>query len=299
MEHIERAGIHPGDSACVIPPITIPERHLATIEAYTRTIARELKVVGLINVQYAIANDRVYVLEANPRASRTVPLVSKIANVSMAWVATELMLGGLTVRDAGFERRKIPYYGVKEAVFPFNMLPEVDPVLGPEMRSTGEVLGLADSFGLAFFKAEEATQVPLPVSGAALISVAEKGPAVLEIARELAELGFTLKATRGTHQFLTESGISAELVLKLNEGRPNLIDEMMNNQVQLVINTPIGKRGQTDDSYIRKTAIKYKIPYITTLAAALASARGIAAYRASLSGAVTVKPLQAYHGDLR
>lgn len=299
MEHIELAGIHSGDSACVIPPITIPERHLATIEAYTRTIARELKVVGLINVQYAIANDRVYVLEANPRASRTVPLVSKIANVSMAWVATELMLGGLTVRDAGFERRKIPYYGVKEAVFPFNMLPEVDPVLGPEMRSTGEVLGLADSFGLAFFKAEEATQVPLPVSGAALISVAEKGPAVLEIARELAELGFTLKATRGTHQFLTESGISAELVLKLNEGRPNLIDEMMNNQVQLVINTPIGKRGQTDDSYIRKTAIKYKIPYITTLAAALASARGIAAYRASLSGAVTVKPLQAYHGDLR
>ena len=299
MEHIELAGIHSGDSACVIPPISIPDKHFETICEYTGKIARELKVVGLMNMQYAIAQDRVYVLEANPRASRTVPLVSKIGNVSMARIATELMMGVKKVASSHFERKTIPYYGVKEAVFPFNMLPEVDPVLGPEMRSTGEVLGLADSFGLAFFKAEEATQTPLPVAGTALVSVAEKGPAVLEIVQELVDLGFTIKATRGTHQFLTEAGISAELIQKLNEGRPNIIDEMMNNQIQLVINTPIGKRSQTDDSYIRKTAIKYKIPYITTLAAALASAKGIAAYRAAIGGKAIVKPLQTYHRDIQ
>jgi carbamoyl-phosphate synthase large subunit len=299
MEHIELAGIHSGDSACVIPPVSIPKKHLETIVEYTRTIARELKVVGLMNMQYAIAGDRVYVLEANPRASRTVPLVSKIANLSLARIATELMLGERKVAGSHFERSPIPYFGVKEAVFPFNMLPEVDPVLGPEMRSTGEVLGLSDSFGLAFFKAEEATQTPLPVAGTVLISVAEKGTAVLEIARELHKLGFALKATQGTHQYLSEAGITAELIQKLNEGRPNIIDGLMNGAIQLVINTPIGKRSQNDDSYIRKTAIKYKIPYITTLAAARASVKGIAAYRAALNGQVTVKPLQTYHREIR
>jgi carbamoyl-phosphate synthase large subunit len=298
MEHIELAGIHSGDSACVIPPIGISEQHFKTICEYTQTIARKLKVVGLMNMQYAIAADRVYVLEANPRASRTVPLVSKVCNVSMARIATELMLGGKKVASCGLGRKPIPYYGVKEAVFPFNMLPEVDPVLGPEMRSTGEVLGLADSFGLAFFKAQEATRTPLPVSGVALISVAERSPVVLEIARELVENGFTLKATRGTHQFLAEAGIDSKMIQKLNEGRPNIIDGLMNNQIQLVINTPLGKRSQTDDSYIRKTAIKYQIPYITTLAAAWASAKGITAYRAVLSGGGTVKPLQNYHRDI-
>lgn len=299
MEHIELAGIHSGDSACVIPPVSIPERHIETICEYTRKIARELQVVGLMNIQYAIAGDRVYVLEANPRASRTVPLVSKIANISMARIATQLMMGGQKVKDLAMERRTIPYYGVKEAVFPFNMLPEVDPVLGPEMRSTGEVLGLADSFGLAFFKAEEATQVSLPDHGTVLISVAEKSPAVLEIARELVALGFTLKATAGTHQYLAGAGIPSELVRKLNEGRPNIVDEIMNQRIQLVINTPIGKRSQTDDSYIRKTAIKYKIPYITTLAAALASVKGIAAYRDAKRGEAKVKSLQEYHRDIK
>jgi carbamoyl-phosphate synthase large subunit len=298
MEHIELAGIHSGDSACVIPPVSILEKHLETITRYTQSIARELKVVGLMNMQYAIAGDRVYVLEANPRASRTVPLVSKIGNVAMARIATELMLGERKVASSHFEHRPVPYFGVKEAVFPFNMLPEVDPVLGPEMRSTGEVLGLADSFGLAFFKAEEATQTPLPIAGTVLISVAEKGALVLEIARELRELGFALKATQGTHRYLSEAGITAELIQKLNEGRPNIIDGLMNGEIQLVINTPIGKRSQTDDSYIRKTAIKYKIPYITTLPATLASVKGIAAYRRAWDGRVTVKPLQAYHQEL-
>lgn len=299
MEHIELAGIHSGDSACVIPPVSIPERHIETICEYTRKIAQELHVVGLMNMQYAIAGDRVYVLEANPRASRTVPLVSKIANISMARIATQLMMGSQRVKDLAMGRRTIPYYGVKEAVFPFNMLPEVDPLLGPEMRSTGEVLGLADSFGLAFFKAEEATQVSLPDQGTALISVAERGPAVLEIARELVSLGFMLKATQGTHQYLAEAGIPSEPVKKLNEGRPNITDEIMNQRIQLVINTPIGKRSQTDDSYIRKTAIKYKIPYITTLAAALASVKGIAAYRSSQQGETMVKSLQEYHQDIK
>jgi carbamoyl-phosphate synthase large subunit len=296
MEHIELAGIHSGDSACVIPPISIPAKHLATICEYTRKIAMELKVVGLMNMQYAIAGDKVYVLEANPRASRTVPLVSKVCNISMARIATQIMLGK-KLSDFHLEAKSIPHFGVKEAVFPFNMFPEVDPLLGPEMRSTGEVLGLADSFGLAFFKAQEATQLVLPTSGTVLISVAERDrPAVLEVAREFAKLGFKIKSTKGTHAFLTGQGIEAELIDKLNEGRPNIMDGIMNREIHLVINTPIGKRGQHDDSYIRKTAIKYKVPYITTLAAAMATAKGIAAYREKPAG---VKPLQSYHQDIQ
>ncbi|MFH0907560.1 MAG: carbamoyl-phosphate synthase large subunit [bacterium] len=294
MEHIELAGIHSGDSACVIPPVSIPQKHLDTIYDYTKRIARELKVVGLMNMQYAIEKDKVYVLEANPRASRTVPLVSKVCNVSMARIATQLMLGG-TLKDAGLKPQKIPHYGVKEAVFPFNMYPEVDPVLGPEMRSTGEVLGLADSFGLAFFKAEEAAQPPLPTNGAVLISVTEKTGTVLDIARAFTKLGFTIKATNGTHKFLTEQGIPSEFIHKLHEGRPNIADDIMNRQIHLVINTPVGKLGQHDDSYIRKAAIKYKVPYITTLAAAAASTKGIAASQKGCGG---VKSLQSYHADI-
>jgi carbamoyl-phosphate synthase large subunit len=296
MEHIELAGIHSGDSACVIPPISIPAKHLATICEYTRKIAMELKVVGLMNMQYAIAGDKVYVLEANPRASRTVPLVSKVCNISMARIATQIMLGK-KLSDFDLKSKVIPHFGVKEAVFPFNMFPEVDPLLGPEMRSTGEVLGLADSFGLAFFKAQEATQQVLPTSGTVLISVAEHDrPAVLEVAREFAKLGFKIKATKGTHAFLAGQGVSAEPIDKLNEGRPNIVDGIMNREINLVINTPIGKQGQQDDSYIRKTAIKYKVPYITTLAAAMATAKGIAAYREKPA---EVKSLQGYHRDIR
>jgi carbamoyl-phosphate synthase large subunit len=296
MEHIEFAGIHSGDSACVIPTVSIPQRHLDTIVDYTKKIALELSVVGLMNIQYAIANDVVHILEANPRASRTVPLVSKVCNVSMARIATGLMLGG-KLSDYGLKEREIPYFGVKEAVFPFNMLPEVDPLLGPEMRSTGEVLGMADSFGLAFYKAQKATLQELPSEGTVLISVsANERPALTAVANEFAELGFRIKATEGTHAFLASQGIEAEPIKKMHEGRPNIVDGIMNKEIQLVINTPSGKLSKEDDSYIRKAAIKYKVPYITTMAAALASARGIAAFR---KGHGEVKSLQAYHRDIR
>jgi carbamoyl-phosphate synthase large subunit len=296
MEHIELAGIHSGDSACVIPPVSIPQKHLETIKEYTKRIARELHVVGLMNMQYAIAKDTVFVLEANPRASRTVPLVSKVCNVSMARIATEVMMGK-KLKDMGLKERKIPHFGVKESVFPFNMFPEVDPVLGPEMRSTGEVLGMADSFGMAFYKAEEAAKQTLPDKGTALITVAAKDKeGALNAAREFSKLGFTIKATGGTLGFLGANGIWAERILKLHEGRPNIDDAIKNGEIQLVINTPIGKTSQYDDSYIRKAAIKYKVPYITTIAAALAAAKGIAASRKGRSG---VKSLQEYHADIR
>jgi carbamoyl-phosphate synthase large subunit len=296
MEHIELAGVHSGDSACVIPPISIPAKHLDTIYDYTRKIAVELKVVGLMNIQYAIANDMVYILEANPRASRTVPLVSKVCNISMARIATQLMLGK-KLSDLDIKPKSIPHFGVKEAVFPFNMFQEVDPILGPEMRSTGEVLGLADSFGLAFYKAQEAAQQQLPSKDNVLITVSESDrPAVLEVARQFEKLGFTIKATTGTQRFLAEHGIKSESILKLHEGRPNIVDGIKNDEIQLVINTPSGKLSKHDDSYIRKSAIKYKVPYITTLAAALAAARGI---ERSRSGRGKVKSLQNYHKDIK
>ncbi len=295
MEHIELAGIHSGDSACVIPPITIPGKHIKTIEKYTRKIASELGVVGLMNMQYAIEEDVVYVLEANPRASRTVPLVSKVCGISMARMATELMLGK-KLTDLNIKRGKISHFGVKEAVFPFNMFPEVDPLLGPEMRSTGEVLGIADSFGMAFYKAEEAAKQTLPVEGTILITVAERDrKGVVEVARQFAELGFRLRATEGTRAFLATQGIESELVLKMHEGRPNIVDIIKNGEIQLLVNTPAGKRSQYDDSYIRKTVIKHKVPYITTLAAAAATAKGIAAYR---KGKAPVKSLQSYHAEI-
>jgi carbamoyl-phosphate synthase large subunit len=292
MEHIELAGIHSGDSACVIPPISIPAKHLDTIYEYTRRIAVELNVVGLMNIQYAIANDTVYILEANPRASRTVPLVSKVCSISMARIATQVMVGK-RLADLDLKRQSIPHFGVKEAVFPFNMFPEVDPLLGPEMRSTGEVLGMADSFGLAFYKAQEGAQQLLPSEGSVLITVSEKDrPAVLEVAREFDNLGFKIKSTIGTHTFLSEHDIQSELILKMHEGRPNIVDGIKNKEIHLVINTPSGKLSKYDDSYIRKAAIKYKVPHITTLAAALAAARGIAAYR---QGKDSVRSLQEYH----
>jgi carbamoyl-phosphate synthase large subunit len=296
MEHIELAGIHSGDSACVIPPISIPRRHLDTIYEYTKKIAIEFKVVGLMNIQYAIANDVVYILEANPRASRTVPLVSKVCNIPMARIATQIMLGK-PLSQLNLKPQSITHFGVKEAVFPFNMLPEVDPVLGPEMRSTGEVLGLADSFGLAFFKAEEAAQPILPAQGTVLITTndKEKGGA-LEVAREFKKLGFKIKATNGTYRFLNKHGIESEPILKMHEGRPNIVDGIKNGEIQLVINTPIGRLGSHDDSYIRKAAIKYKVPYITTIAAAVAAAKGIAAVR---QGHGRAKSLQKYHADIK
>jgi len=295
MEHIELAGVHSGDSACVIPPVHIPPQHLETIRDYTEKIARELNVVGLMNMQYAIADDVVYVLEANPRASRTVPLVSKVCNVSMARIATQIMLGA-KLADLKLQRKNIPHFGVKESVFPFPMFPEVDPVLGPEMRSTGEVLGMADSYGLAFYKAQEGAKSELPTEGTVLISVAERErDGLAEVAREFASLGFRILATQGTRQYLADHGIDAELVSKLHEDRPNIVDAIKNGEVQLVVNTPVGKASQYDDSYIRKAAIRYKVPHITTVAAARASAEGIAAVREGKGG---VRSLQDYHADI-
>ncbi|HRZ57189.1 MAG TPA: carbamoyl-phosphate synthase large subunit, partial [Candidatus Paceibacterota bacterium] len=297
MEHIELAGIHSGDSACAIPPVSLPEQHLRTIEEFTLRIGRELHVCGVMNIQYAICEGRVYVLEANPRASRTVPLVSKVCNVPMARIALQLMLGA-RLRDLRLERRTIPHVGVKEVVLPFNMFPEVDPVLGPEMRSTGEVLGLAPTFGLAYFKSQEAAIPPLPLQGTVFISVTDADkPALADVARHFLRLGFRVKATEGTQAFLERQGIASERSFKVREGqRPNVVDEIKSGAIALVINTPIGKTSQFDDAYIRKAAIKYKVPYLTTVAAARAAVVGI---EASRSGRAGVKSLQSYHADIR
>jgi carbamoyl-phosphate synthase large subunit len=296
MEHIELAGVHSGDSACVIPPVTIPQRHLDTICEYTRKIAVKLNVVGLMNIQYAIADNVVYVLEANPRASRTVPLVSKVCGISMARLATQVMLGK-KLSDLDLRHKDVPHHGVKEAVFPFNMFHEVDPVLGPEMRSTGEVLGLADSYGMAFYKAQEATQQPLPLKGTVLISVTDpEKNHIADTAKAFKELGFKILATEGTHKFLKKNDIEAESILKVYEGRPNIVDAIKNKEIQLIVNTPVGKLSQHDDSYIRKSAIKYKVPYITTTAAAAATAKGIAAKQ---KGESLVKSLQSYHSLIK
>jgi len=296
MEHIELAGIHSGDSACAIPPVSLPAKHISTIEELTLRIGRELNVVGVMNIQYAICRDQVYVLEANPRASRTVPLVSKVCAVPMARIATQLMLGA-KLRDLNLRPRRIPHCGVKEVVLPFNMFPEVDPLLGPEMRSTGEVLGMAPTFGLAYYKAQEAAGPPLPLRGTVFISVTDADkPAILETARQFHALGFRLKATAGTCAYLQQNGIPAELSYKVHElRRPHIVDEIKSKEIQLIINTPIGKLSQYDDSNIRKAAIKYKIPYITTPAAARASVVGIAAYRQGRAG---VKSLQSYHREI-
>jgi carbamoyl-phosphate synthase large subunit len=296
MEHIELAGVHSGDSACVIPPISIPARHIDTINEYTKRIAVEFGVVGLMNIQYAIANDVVYILEANPRASRTVPLVSKVCNISMARIATQIMLGK-KLKDLNLKHKSFRHFGVKEAVFPFNMYQEVDPILGPEMRSTGEVLGLADSFGLAYYKAQEATGQSLPAEGTVLITVEEKDKGgILEVARAFTNIGFKIKASEGTFKFFIEHGISSERIMKMHEGRPNIVDAIKNGEIQLVINTPAGRLSKYDDSYIRKAAIKYKIPYITTVAAAVAAVKGIAACR---QGHGRAKSLQSYHAEIK
>ena len=300
MQHIELAGIHSGDSACVLPPSGISERNRNTILDYTRRIASELKVVGLMNMQFAIEftkadpEGKVYVIEANPRASRTVPLVSKVAGIQMAGIATKLMLGE-TVKSLGLDRKHVvPYFGVKEAVMPFDKFPEVDPVLGPEMRSTGEVLGLADTFGLAYYKSQEAAGLPLPTEkGKILVSLSEKPDEAAEAVTALERLGFSVIATSGTAKWLNSHGVKADEVAKIGEGRPDVLDAIKNREVSLVVNTPSGRRdARADDSRIRRAAIKYRVPYITTLAAVYAAAEGIAA---AMSGKGEVRSLQEYH----
>jgi len=295
MQHIEYAGIHSGDSACVIPPVVIPKEHRKTIYDYTRRLAIELNVVGLLNIQYAIYEDTVYILEANPRASRTVPLVSKVCGISMARIATQIMLGQ-KLSEFGLKKRSIKHYGVKEAVFPFNMFPAIDPLLGPEMRSTGEVLGMADSYGMAFFKSQEAILLPLPIKGNVLITIADRDKdRILPAARNFRDMGFTIISTGGTRKFLIDNGIPADLILKVHEGRPNIVDAIKNKEIDLVINTPAGRLSEYDDSYIRKNAIRYKVPYITTTSAALSATEGI---KARQNGEYKVKSLQEYHSEI-
>ena len=332
MEHIEEAGVHSGDSACVLPPHSLSQEAIATIRTYTHALAKALKVIGLINIQYALLDETVYVLEVNPRASRTAPFVSKATGIPLAKVATKIIVGkklrdlnlptedhppshatrpseGEKGREGERERRdgqseirnpqsaiESGYVSVKEAVFPFSKFPEVDPILGPEMRATGEVMGIADTFGLAYYKAQEAANACLPLEGRVLITVADKDhPAVLEAAKKFMELGFELVATRGTHDFLSERGIRSQRILKLNEGRPNIVDAIKNGKIHLVINTPLGKSGAQDDAYIRQTAIRYGVPYITTTAAATAAATGIAAAKGKVS---PVRAIQDYHARI-
>lgn len=301
MEHIELAGIHSGDSACIIPSVHISDENVAVIKEYTRRIAEEMHVKGLMNMQYAIENGRVYVLEANPRASRTVPLVSKVCNIRMVPLATEIITMELTGRPSpvpSLKEQDIPNYGVKESVFPFNMFPEVDPVLGPEMRSTGEVLGLSHSYGEAFYKAQEATQSKLPLEGTVLISVNRKDKEeAAETAKQFADCGFHIIATGTTYELITAAGIKAEKVNKLYEGRPNILDLITNGKIDLIINSPVGKDSVHDDSYLRKAAIKAKIPYMTTIAAAKATASGIQYVKSH--GDSDVRSLQALHAEIK
>ena len=301
MEHIELAGVHSGDSACIIPSAHISEENVQTIKEYTRKIAEEMHVRGLMNMQYAIENGKVYVLEANPRASRTVPLVSKVCNIRMVPLATDIITSEITGRPSpvpNLKEQEIPYFGVKEAVFPFNMFQEVDPILGPEMRSTGEVLGLSPYYGKAFYKAQEATQSRLPLSGTVLISVNRKDKAeVVEVARQFAENGFKIVATETTCKLINEAGIPAERVNKLQEGRPNILDLITNGKIDLIINSPVGKDSIHDDSYLRKSAIKAKIPYMTTIAAAKATAKGI--HNVKKHGLGDVQSLQELHSLIK
>ena len=281
MEHIELAGIHSGDSACILPSKNISPENVEIIRSYTMKIAKEMHVQGLMNMQYAIEDGKVYVLEANPRASRTVPLVSKVCNIQMVPLATEIITAPLTGRPSpvpALRPRHIPYYGVKEAVFPFNMFQEVDPLLGPEMRSTGEVLGLSEDFGEAYFKAQEATQTKIALSGKVFLSVTDRDkPELPEIARGFAECGFKLCATGGTADVIEGLGIPVERVHKLHHGQPHAVDLIARGDIDIVVNTPNDKKGAQDDSIIRKAAIRSRVFYVTTMAAARATIAGIRA----------------------
>lgn len=302
MEHIELAGVHSGDSACIIPSLHISEENVKTIKEYTRKIAEEMHVKGLMNMQYAIENGKVYVLEANPRASRTVPLVSKVCNIRMVPLATDIITSELTGRPSpvpSLKEQHIPYYGVKEAAFPFNMFQEVDPVLGPEMRSTGEVLGISEHYGEAFYKSQEAVQSKLPLEGTVLISVNRKDKdEVVEVAKSFEASGFNILATSGTYDIITAAGVKATVVKKLHEGRPNMLDMITNGDIDLIINSPVGKDSIYDDSYLRKAAIKGRVPYMTTIAAAKATAEGIAYVKAHKDENNSIKSLQAWHSEI-
>jgi carbamoyl-phosphate synthase large subunit len=297
MQHIEDAGIHSGDSACVLPPFLITEAQVEEMRRYTRAFAERIGVIGLLNVQYAIKDGVIYVLEVNPRASRTVPFVSKTTGVSLASLAAAVM-AGKSLDELGLSDDTVqPYVAVKEAVFPFNKLPGVDLILGPEMRSTGEVMGIADSFGMAFAKAQASAEGALPLSGAVFITVNDNDkPTVTPLARRFHQLGFEILATEGTAQYLARRGIPAERVLKVYEGRPNAVDLVVSGRVQLLINTPLGKRTQQDDYIIRQTALQHRTPYTTTMSAASAACDAIVAVRSRVG---EVRSLQEWHALAR
>jgi carbamoyl-phosphate synthase large subunit len=296
MEHIEEAGIHSGDSSCVVPPFICPARHLATIRAYTRQIARELKVVGLMNVQFATKDDVVYVLEVNPRASRTVPYLSKATGVSLAKIAAKVM-AGRTLAELGLkDDLQAAGVFVKSPVFPFVRFPGVDTILGPEMKSTGEVMGGATSFGAAFAKAQLSVGQRLPEGGTAFVSVNNDDKAnLLPIARDLAELGFHLIATRGTAAYLRAYGLDVDVVYKVNEGRPNIADEIVNRKVNLIVNTPLGRESFFDDRTVRRAAMMHDVPCITTLTGAAAA---VSAIRALRQQGLDVRALQDYYAGI-
>ncbi|MEX0737561.1 MAG: ATP-grasp domain-containing protein, partial [Bacteroidota bacterium] len=299
MEHIEEAGIHSGDSSCVIPPYMISEENLEEIKGYTVKLAKALKVVGLLNVQYAMKEGTVYVLEVNPRASRTVPFVSKAIGLALAKIAAKVMVGR-TLEDLGvrdFDFRKVKHISVKEAVFPFSKFPRVPVFLGPEMRSTGEVMGISSTFGGAIAKAQMGAGNTLPVEGRVFISVnqSDKNDITVNIVREFIKLGFSLVATEGTAKFLKANGIESDVVFKVNEGRPNVVDLIKNGQVQLVINTPLGEESRYDEFAIGWAAIEQKVSFITTLSAAATAVRGIERQK---SDSFSVKSLQEYHSEI-
>ncbi len=296
MEHIEEAGVHSGDSACSLPPFSLSREIVEELKEQTKALALELNVVGLINIQYAIKDGEIYVLEVNPRASRTVPFVSKVIGIPLAKVATKIMLGK-RLKDFGLPRElELKHVGVKEAVFPFIKFPGVDVVLGPEMKSTGEVMGIDREFPIAYFKAQEAAGNRLPLSGCVFVSVKDRDkPHVVDIARRLKSLGFRVVATKGTAEYLRKHGVDVEMVYKVHEGRPHIVDHMKNGDIQMVINTTYGGKARRDSYIIRRTALNYGIPYFTTIAGASAAVKGI---EARIRGGITVKPIQEYHREV-
>ncbi|HZE21300.1 MAG TPA: ATP-grasp domain-containing protein, partial [Desulfobaccales bacterium] len=294
MEHIEEAGIHSGDSACVLPPYSLTRTVQEEIKAQTRALAAELGVIGLLNIQFAVKDRHIYVLEVNPRASRTVPFVSKATGVPLAKLATKVMLGH-SLAELGFTAEvEPPYFAVKESVFPFRRFPKVDPLLGPEMRSTGEVMGLDEDFGLAFAKSQLAAGQIVPLEGGVVFSVKDADkPQAVSLAQEYAAEGFKLYATSGTAAFFRESGLEVTEVFKVREGRPHIIDRIKSQEISLLVNTPEGRETPRDSHSIRHVALDYHIPYTTTMAAARATLDSI---RAQKRGKLTVKSLQEYHG---
>jgi len=292
MEHIEEAGVHSGDSACVLPPQNIPEEQIKEIREATIKLALELEVIGLMNIQFAIKDDVVYVLEVNPRASRTIPFVSKATGIPWAKMASKIMLGK-SIKDLGLKENIPKYISVKEVVLPFHKFPGSDIILGPEMKSTGEVMGISSDFSKSYAKSQIAASQNLPTSGNVFISVNDRDKnLIITSAKELFELGLGIYSTSGTAKILRENGINVTEVKKVYEGRPNIIDCIKNKEIQLVINTPIGREAREDDKYIRQAAIQYSIPVVTTARAATATAHAI---RALKLGVVDVKPLQEYY----